>query len=72
LEIKTPSCRLAGVVSGQAGFADVGPQRVDRARRCDPDLADEGRTAIAIGSHAPTLIVDIFAGNAAEVGVIFQ
>ena len=66
-----PRCE-AGVISGQARFANLRPYGIDRARRGYADDANEGGTAIAKASHAPSFVIDIGTGNSIEVGVAFQ
>jgi len=64
-----PPGRLACIVARQARSADVGADRIDRARSCDADVAHQGRTAIALAAHAPKSLIDESARNAIESGV---
>jgi hypothetical protein len=72
LEIEAPSCHLAGIVSRQTSFANLRPHAVDRARRGDADVSHEGRTAIAVASHASSFVIDKCARDLFEIGVTFQ
>jgi hypothetical protein len=51
LEIEAPPGHETGVISGDAGLANLGSHGVNRARRGGADVADKGRTAIARASH---------------------
>jgi hypothetical protein len=62
----------AGIVSRQAGSANVRPHIIDRARRRCSDLADERRTTIAIASHASEFVVDKRARNTVEIFVALK
>jgi hypothetical protein len=72
LEIEAPPRRSAGIISGQACSADIGPHGIDRARRRYTDVSNKGRTAIAAASHAAPFIIDIGAGDAIEIGIGLQ
>jgi hypothetical protein len=72
LEIEAPPGHETGVISGDAGLANLGSHGVNRARRGGADVADKGRTAIARASHACLSIIDQVAGNPIEIGVTFQ
>lgn len=63
---------LAGVISGQACYANVRPHGVDRACRRDAYFSHQRRAAIAIATHASETPIDIVVGNPVEVGVTFQ
>jgi hypothetical protein len=62
-EIKAAPCHETGVVPGQARSADVRPHGVDRAGCGYADNANEGSTAIATASHAPSFVIDIDTGD---------
>jgi hypothetical protein len=64
-----PPGHLACIVSRQARSADVGTDRIDRARSCDADVAHQGRTAIALAAYASALVIDEGARNAIKIGV---
>ena len=61
--------RAAFIISGQAGSANLGPHRIDGARRCDPDLAAQRRAAIAVAPHAPQRLIHEGRRNALKIGV---
>ena len=72
LEIEAPSCHQAGVVARQAGFANVGPHGVNRARRRDANLAHQGGAAIAVAPHSSALVIDERARDPIKRRVILQ
>ena len=72
LQIEAPPGHPAGVVSGEAGSANLGSRDVDRARRSDADVADKSRTAIAEASHASQSVIDQGFRDPIEIGIAFQ
>jgi len=64
--------RAASVISGQTGFAHVGPRIVDRASRRDADSSDKGRAAITVASHACALVVDECTRDSIEIDLALE
>src|ERR1700751_337306 len=64
-----PPGRLACIVARQARSADVGADRIDRARSCDADVAHQGRAAVALAAYAPESLINESARNAIKIGV---
>src|SRR5258708_10613490 len=64
-----PRHRAFGI-AGHAGAADLGPRRIDRARRRDADLARQRRTAIAVAAHPRQSFIDELFRNQVELRVI--
>jgi len=62
----------AGVVAGQTGPANLGPDRVDRAGRSHSDLTGKSRAAVTDAPHAAACVVDESTRDAVEIGVGFQ
>ena len=72
LEIETPPCGLARVIARHAGFANVRPLGVDRARCRDANLAYKGRTPVTAASHTSSPVIHERSGDPSEVDLIFQ
>jgi hypothetical protein len=45
---------------------------VDRARRRNADVSDEGGTAIAIASHPASFVIHVYTGNLIKTNLAFQ
>lgn len=62
----------AGIISWQAGPADVRPEGVDRARCRHANIPHKGGAAVAVAAHAPVRIINEGARNAIEIGIVLQ
>jgi hypothetical protein len=72
LKIKARPCHLAGAISRQTRFANIGSHGVDRACRRNADFSYESGTAIAIASHPTTLVIHVYMRNLSEAKLAFQ
>ena len=70
-EIEVLSCHLAGLISRQTNFANVGPHIVDRACRRDADVSLKRRTAIAVTPHSSLIVIDVSTRDSPKIGVTF-
>jgi hypothetical protein len=71
-EIEAPSRHLAGIISRQAGPANVRPHGVDTARGRDADFANKRRAAIAVASDSSLPVIDEYPRDPIKRGVVLQ
>jgi hypothetical protein len=57
-QIEATPRHLAGIISRQAGPANVRPHGVDCARGCDADFPEKRRAAIAVASDSSLPVID--------------
>ena len=71
-EIKALPCHLAGAISRQTRFANIWSNGIDRARRRNTDVSQEGGAPIAIASHTALPVVHVYRRNLTKTDVAFQ
>ena len=70
-EIEVFSRHSTGIIPRQTNFANVRPHAVDRACGRDADGSFKRCTAIAVTSHASSIMIDVNARDSPEIGVTF-
>ena len=63
---------LAGLIARQAHSANLGPERINRARRRHADLTDQSGAAISFATHATVVVIDEESWNPIELGVVLR